>query len=230
MKAADVMVRSVITVTPDATVEEVARTLIEKHISGVPVVDRHGTLCGIVTESDLMRRSEAGTEKRRSRWVESLVSRDQLASEFVKSHARSVADVMTRDVVAAQPDTPLAEIADMLERNGIKRVPIVQNGKVVGIVSRANLLQALAATKRTEQAAATGRDDSIRDTVLAYLDKQNWARPWLLNVIVHGGVVELWGMVDSAAEKNALRVAAESVPGVRAVNDNVVVRRIVSAV
>jgi CBS domain-containing protein len=223
MKAADVMVRNVITVGPDACVQDVAHTLLTARISGVPVVGPNGELVGIVSEGDLMR-VEAGTGRRRPWWLAIFTGKEALAMEFIREHSRKVADVMTREVITAAPDTPLWKVANLLEKNAIKRVPIVEGGKVVGIVSRANLLQALASlSKRVE--LATGADDSqIRDKVLTQLNAEPWTRPLLINVIVQDGTVELWGIVDSASEKKAVRIAAEVTPGVRAVNDNLIIR------
>jgi predicted transcriptional regulator len=155
-----------------------------------------------------------------------LVGNEVLASEFVKEHARKVADVMTREVITATPETPLATIANLLEQNAIKRVPIVRDGRLVGIVSRANLLQALASQPPVAAATPTPDDASIREKVLSKLDAEPWARPAFINVIVQNGVVELWGMVESETERAAVRVAAEATPGVRSVNDNLVVRQI----
>jgi CBS-domain-containing membrane protein len=179
---------------------------------------------GIVSEGDLMRRVEAGTGRRRPWWLAILTGKDVLASEFVKEHSRKVADVMTRQVVTAAPDTPLWAVANLLEKNAIKRVPIVQDGKVVGIVSRANLLQALASFSKRMESATPEDDAKIRERVLTQLKAEPWTRPSLINVIVQDGTVELWGVVDSASEKKAVRVAAEVTPGVRAVNDNLIIR------
>jgi CBS domain-containing protein len=223
MKAADVMVTNVITVGPDATVQEVAGILLTNRISGVPVIGAGGELIGIVSEGDLMRRAEAGTGRRRPWWLSVLTGREVLAGEYVKEHSRKVADVMTPRVVTATPDTPLQDIATTLEKNGIKRVPIVKDGKVIGIVSRANLLQALASLPKNG-ADAEPSDSAIRDDVMARLQAEAWTRPSLVNVIVNEGTVELWGIVDSQTEKRAVRVAAEVTPGVRAINDNLVIR------
>jgi CBS domain-containing protein len=222
MKAADVMVTDVITVGPDASVHDVAEILLRHRISAVPVV-ADGRIVGIVSEGDLMRRAEVKTERRRARWLDYLTPKEVLAAEFVKSHARKVADVMTRAVVTADPDTPLREIASLFEKNGIKRVPIVRDDKLVGILSRANLLQALASRKGN--GAPPAPDDTvIREKVEEDLKSKPWARPLLVNVIVQDGTVDLWGMVDSEAAKQAVRVLAELTPGVRAVNDNLMVR------
>ena len=222
MKARDVMVSPVITVKPSASVREVAKTFLDRGISAVPVVDDKGKLVGIVSEGDLLHRSEAGTERQRSWWLRAFATEETLAADYVKAHARKVADVMTRKVVAAAPDTPLHEIAALLEKNSIKRVPIVKDGQLVGIVSRANLIQAVASARKGLEIPLS--DAAIRDRLLAHLQGQAWAHTSLLNVTVQGGVVDLWGITRSDAEKKAIRVAAESMPGVSAVNDNLVTR------
>ncbi len=168
-----------------------------------------------------MRRFEAGTGRRRPWWLVLLTGKEVLAAEFIKEHSRKVADVMSRAVITAAPETPLSEIANLLEKNAIKRVPIVDKGKLVGIVTRANLLQALASLS----GRATQADDAeIREKVLTQLNAEPWTRPSLINVTVQDGTVELWGIVDSTVEKKAVRVAAEVTPGVRAVNDNLIIR------
>jgi CBS-domain-containing membrane protein len=220
MKARDVMVFPVITVKPSSSVMEVATTLLERRISAVPVVDDQGKLVGIISEGDLMHRSEAGTERQRSWWLLGWTGDETLAAEYVKAHARKVADVMTPNVITATPETPLHEIAALLERNSIKRVPIVKDGQLVGIVSRANLIQAVASTRKELEIPLS--DTTIRDKLLAHLTSQEWAHTSLLNVTVSGGVVNLWGITNSDAERMAIRVAAESAPGVCDVNDNLV--------
>ena len=219
MKAADVMISNVITVTPDSDVVEVAKTLLSNRISGAPVIDKSGRLVGIVSEGDLLRRAEMGTERHRSWWLQLLTSKESLAQEFLQSHSRKVGDVMTRGVVTVAPDTPLSDVATTLEKHGIKRVPVVKDSKLVGIVSRANLLQALASMRKDVQPGKVD-DATLRDRVMANLDRQPWTWPALINVIVRDGNVELWGLVNSDTEKNAVRVAAEGVAGVKSVSDN----------
>jgi CBS domain-containing protein len=187
MRARDVMVSPVITVRPSSSVKEVATTLLERRVSAVPVVDDQGKLVGIISEGDLMHRAEAGTERQRSWWLLGWTGDETLAAEYVKAHARKVADVMTRNVITATPETPLHEIAALLERNSIKRVPIVKDGQLVGIVSRANLIQAVASTRK--ELEITLSDTTIRDKLLAHLTSQEWAHTSLLNVTVSGGVV-----------------------------------------
>lgn len=222
MKARDVMTTNVITVSPNESVQEVAELLLRHRISAVPVIDQSGKPIGIVSEGDLLRRAEVGTDRHRSWWLRLLVGNEALAAEYVKAHATKVADVMTKKVIAADPKTPLSEVATLLERHSIKRVPIVENGRLVGIVSRANLVQAFATARKRGESEITPGDAVIRENLMARLESEPWARTWLLNVIVQDGVVDLWGMVSSDAERNAIRVAAETMPAVRAVNDHLV--------
>jgi CBS domain-containing protein len=223
MKAADVMVSNVITVDPDASVQEVAQLLLRHRISAVPVVGSKGEILGIVSEGDLINRPESETERRNPWWLDALASNEGLAAEYVKYHSQNVTDVMTHDVITATPDTPVAEVAALLEKNRIKRVPIVENGRLVGIVSRANLLQGLASLK--DNAPQARPDDSaIRTNVMEKLRRERWAKPALITVTVQDGTVDLWGIVESQTERKAVHVLAEVTPGVRAVNDNLMIR------
>ena len=222
MKARDVMASPVITVKPTSTVQDVARIFIDQRISGVPVVDDAGKLVGIVTESDLLHRAEAGTERRHSRWLLGFFDDETLAAEYVKSHGRKVEDVMTRDVVTAEPDRPLHEIASLLEKKSIKRLPIVENDRLIGIVCRGNLVQAVATARKEMEFPLS--DFAIRERVLADLRAQQWSHSSSLNVTVADGVVNLWGVTNSGAERKAIHVVAESIPGVRGINDNMMLR------
>jgi len=222
MLVRDVMVAPVITVTPSTTVKEVAELFLEKRISAAPVVESQQRLVGIVSEGDLLHRVEAGTERHRSWWLKGFIGDDTLAAEYVKSHGLKVSDVMTRRVVTATPETPLHEVAALLEKNAIKRVPILENGRLVGIVSRANLIQAVATARKLLDIPLS--DTTIRERLLSHLKRQPWAHTALLNVTVNGGVVDLWGVAESAAQRKAIKVAAESTLGVNAVNDNLVIR------
>jgi CBS domain-containing protein len=224
MKAVDVMVSPVITVGPETSVTETADILLKNRISAAPVVDGSGALVGIVSEGDLMRRAEAGTERRRSWWLEMLTRNDTIAADYVKSHARKVSDIMTKSPVTVSEETPLAEIADLLEARQIKRVPVVRAGKLVGIVSRANLLQAFVSMRRQVPVEATADDRTLRLRVLKAIDDARLTRPFGLNITVKDANVDIWGVVGTAEEKQALRVAAEVTQGVKSVNDNIVLQ------
>jgi CBS domain-containing protein len=224
MQAKDIMTTPVISVSDTSTVQEVAAILLDRRISAVPVVDSSGNVVGIVSEGDLMHRAEAGTGRHRSWWLSLFADKQTLAREFVKEHSRKASDVMTRNVITAAPEAELSAIATLLEKNRIKRVPIIENGRLVGIVSRANLLHAMAALHSESKAAASVVSDStIREAILARLKEEPWSPSWV-NVTVQNGVVDIWGMASSEAEKEAARVAAEVTRGVVAVKDNIVLR------
>jgi CBS domain-containing protein len=221
MKARDVMTRNVISIAPDASVLEALRLMLQHKISGLPVVDGSGSVLGIVTEGDFLRRAETGTERKRPRWLELLLGSGPLARDYVRSHARRVDEVMTHDVETVAEDAQLGDIVTLMEKHRIKRVPVVRDGRIVGIVSRANLLRALAGVA-AEIPAGPQSDETIREGVLAELGRQSWGPRNLIDVIVRNGVVELWGAVVEPDQRNAARVAAETVPGVRAVKSHIV--------
>jgi CBS domain-containing protein len=220
MQAKDVMTQNVFTVRPDTPVAEIARLLLDRHISAVPVVDAQDRIVGIVSEGDLLRRPETGTEKRLSWWLRMLADPDTLARQYTKSHGSDAQTIMTRDVVTVSEESELADIAQLLERKRIKRVPVVRDGRLVGIVSRANLLQGLAVKKGAIGADIGFDDERIRRELLETLKHEPWASTATLNVVADGGVVHLYGLVASRAEREALRVAARSITGVRDVKDH----------
>jgi CBS domain-containing protein len=215
------MVSPVITAGENATVQDVAKTMIARRISAVPIVDKAGKLVGIITEADLMHRIETGTERPYSWWLNMLSGDRAMATDYVKSHARKVADIMTRDVTTAGPETALTDIAELFETNNIKRVPIVnQAGELVGIVSRANIIQAVASAR--PKLEITLSDAAIRQKLMQELRKQPWAHTHKLNVTVTRGIVDLWGTVESEQARKAINAVAINVPGVDAVNDHLI--------
>ena len=220
MRATDLMTTGVITVDENATVPEAAKLMATHGISAVPVVDKNDRVIGMVSEGDLLHRVETGTERRRSWWLEMVSSTNQLASDYIKSHSGKVKDVMTRDVLSVTEDTPVPDIAVLLETNRIKRVPVLRDGKLVGIVSRANLVRTLAMTISEAANEAEIDDRSIREKLLAELKAQKWAEVSPANVTVKDGVVHLWSSYLSEEEKRALVVAAENISGVRRVEDH----------
>ncbi len=222
MNAADVMTRNVVTVTPDTTVLELVSILLSRNISGVPVVDANNVLVGIVTEGDLVRRAELGTERKRGGWLAFFTATATMAQEYVRSHGTKVRDLMTPGVVAVARETPLADVADLMEERHVRRVPVVEDGKVVGIVSRANLLRAWASLP-TEATPVSADDAAIRNALLEELAHQAWSRRPENSVVVTEGVVHLWGLAATDEEKRALELAAEQVPGCKAVRNHIVV-------
>jgi CBS domain-containing protein len=216
MRARDVMTTDVVSVAPETSVADAAQIMLDRRISGVPVIDGTGRLAGMVTEGDLMRRAELVTEERP--WWRALAgSPEEEARAYVKAHGLTVRDVMTPEVVTLDEDDPLDQIAMIFEERGIKRAPVVRDGAVVGIVSRANLLQGLVAAQAGE---AGPSDKAIRSAILARIHGETGVRDRLVSVTVAGGVAHLWGNVASQAERDAVRVAAERTVGVREVRDH----------
>lgn len=219
MNAEDVMVRDIVTVRPESSVTEAIKLLSEHDTSALPVVDDDGNLVGILSEADLLERGELGHHH--PWWIETLMPASKLAEEFAKAHGKKVKEVMSTDLITAKEDTPVSEIAALLERHRIKRLPIVKNGKIVGVVSRSNLIQALASSKPALRAKKES-DRTIRLKLLDRLGKQQWTDFGSRNIIVENGVVHLWGLVGSESERKALTALAEEIPGVARVSDEMI--------
>lgn len=219
MLVRDIMTSDVVTVSPGTGVNEIARILLERRISAVPVLDPGGRIIGIVSEGDLLHRVEVGTEPH-ARWWDYLIGgADRLAGSYVKSHGRRAADVMTREVYTVADDAPLSDAATLLESRRIKRVPVVRGGRLVGMVSRSDLVRALIGAFETAKAEGPVDDATIHDRVIATLLHEPWANTERLNVVVSEGVVQLWGLVGSDDEREAYGIAAATVPGVRKVEN-----------
>lgn len=221
MNAADVMTKNVVTVARRTPIREAIRLMLDHKISGLPVLDDAGKVEGILTEGDLLRRTEIDTERRHWPWLDFLLGPGRTASEYVRSHSRSCGELMSLDVISVAPDTSLADIVHLMERQHIKRLPVVDNGVLIGIVSRPDLLAAVARALDEPQ-SAVGDDDAIRRCVLAELAKVAWAPRSGLTITVIDGVVEFDGVILDEHERDALRVAAENVPGVKGIVDRLV--------
>jgi CBS domain-containing protein len=219
MNAGDVMTRQIVSVTPKTSIQDMAQLMLKNRISGLPVIDGNGNLVGIVTEGDCLRRVETDTEPRRRRWVEFLMGPDQLSNEYVHAHGGKVSEVMTSDPVTVTEDTPLYEVVHLMEKRRIKRIPVLRGQQIVGIVSRADLLRALASTAR-EIAPSEIDDAAIRNQVLAELARQSWGPANLINVTVRDGIVDLWGVVLAGHQREAATAAAENIAGVKAVRSH----------
>jgi CBS domain-containing protein len=225
MKVGDVMTREPMSVTSQTTIVEAARLMLQHRISGLPVTAGKGEIVGVVTEGDLLRRAETGTERHRSSWLSFLVGSGRLASDYVGAHARKVGEVMTRDVAVVAPSADLAVVVGLMEKRHIKRVPVVENDKLVGIVSRADLVRALVHSLTREAKAHTHdrvADEAIRNRIVAIIDKEPWGPRFSVDVTVTAGVVDLHGTITDDRERTALIVAAEGVAGVKAVNNHLV--------
>jgi CBS domain-containing protein len=222
MKARDVMTPNVVSVGMDAPVPDIATLMLERRISAVAVVDGEGRAVGVVSEGDLIRRPELETDKPRSRWLHFLLSYDDEARDFVKTHGLSAQDVMSRPALGVTPDTPLAEIVGLMGKQRVKRVLVVDGGRLAGIVTRTDLLRALHAREALPTAGVPADDQALRETILRTLAAEEWAGNPILNVQVVNGQVELWGAVDSEDQRRAIRVAVEGIPGVLGVTEHLV--------
>jgi len=218
MRAHQIMTRPVISVTPDTTIVEAANIMLQKHVSGLPVLDATGKLVGIISEGDFIRRSEIGTQRKRGKFLKFILGPGKAASDFVLEHGHKVAEIMTPEPLTIGEDTALEEIVALMERNNVKRLPVTRADKVVGIVTRANLLQAVASLAR-EIPDPTADDDHIRNRVIDTLAKQDWC-PFGLSVVVRDGIVHLSGVITEERSRQAAVVAAENVTGVKKVHDH----------
>lgn len=219
MRAHQIMTKPVITVTPEATIVDAANVMLRNHVSGLPVVDAAGKLVGIVTEGDFLRRSEIGTQRRRSRWLSFILGPGAAANDFVVEHGRKISEVMTPDPFTVTEDVPLPDVVDLMEAKSIKRLPVMRGEKIVGILTRTNVLQAVASLGR-HVPDPTADDDHIRNRILHAMDKQDWC-PLGLNVIVRDGIVHLSGIITDVQARQAAIVAAENVEGVVKVHDHI---------
>lgn len=218
MRAHQIMTRTVVTVAPETSIREAADIMLQRHVSGLPVVDAVGKLVGIVSEGDFLRRGEIGTQRKRGRWLKYLLGSGKDATSFVHEYGRKVSEVMTRDPLTITEDTTLEEIVKMMEKNNVKRLPVMRGEALVGIVSRANLLQAVASLAR-EVPDPTADDNHIRRRIIETIERSDWC-PFGLNVIVRDGIVHLSGVITDERSRPAAIVAAENVAGVKKVHDH----------
>lgn len=222
MLARDIMTTDVVTATPTTTVGEIAATLTERRISGLPVVDSEWRVLGIVSEADLMRRSEIGTGTHRAWWVTLLDDAASLAREFVHQSGIHAADVMNRDVLTVSEDSSVYAVADLMDSHNVKRVPVLRDGRLIGIISRSDIVRLLAMRKSIGEPAKAQRSDiDIRQALAERMRQEVWANTPYISTSVHDGIVELNGFIGSDSQKQALRVLAETLPGVRGVLDRV---------
>ena len=217
MKAKDIMKTAVVSIRDDSTVEQAVNLMLENHISALPVLDSDNKLVGLISEGDLIRRMRDGGAERRSWWLEVFAGEGD-ARDYVKTRSHRVVDVMTRDLVTAEEDTPVSEIARTLETRRIKRVPVLRGERIVGIVSRADLVRALAQSKDGKLPSPATEDEPLRKAIEAAIAEVPGASVNLINLMVENGNVSIWGIADSDFVENAIRVAAENVEGVRSVD------------
>ena len=226
MRASDVMSINLCVAKPDTPINEIARQLCDRNISALPIVDGQNRVLGVVSEGDLMRRVELGTSPRRSWWLDLFSSNAALAQDYVKTHGRTAKDVMTRPAVVIEESTDLTEVARLLEMRRIKRVPVVRDGKLVGVVSRADIVRGLIVASKSWGRPRRVDDEKIRTAILAEIQRMPFASVAFINVVVDHGEVHVWGHVETPEQRSAIRVAAENVRGVGQVIDNMVEWRV----
>jgi CBS domain-containing protein len=218
MRAHQIMTRSVITVTPETSVVEAANIMLQRHISGLPVVDSAGALVGIISEGDFIRRFEINTGRKRSGFIKFILGAGREAADFVHEHAKKVGEIMTPEPLTINEDTDLEQIVELMEKNNVKRLPVTRGNELVGIVARSNLLQAVASLAH-DIPDPTADDDHIRNRIISALEKNHWC-PWGLNVVVRDGIVHLSGVITEERSRQAAIVGAENIAGVKKVHDH----------
>jgi CBS-domain-containing membrane protein len=218
MRAHQIMTRDVATIGEAASISEAATMMLDRHISGLPVVDAAGRLVGVVSESDFMRRAETGTQRRRNRWLRFFAGPGVAADEYVRAHGRKVSEIMTPDPVTVSEDASLEDLVGLMEKNSIKRLPVMHAGRMVGIVTRANLLRTVAGLAR-DIPDPTADDERLRKRIVEAISNKDWS-PLDLQVAVRDGVVHLHGLIESEAARKAAIVATENVAGVKEIRDH----------
>ena len=222
MKVSDVMTRRVVSISPETSILVAADLMLKHHISGLPVIDNHARLAGVVTEGDFLRRAEIDTERKGLKWLDALRGRADAAAEYVHSHGLAVKDIMTRNPVTVLESTTLDEAVRLMENKNIKRLPVLRDGKLVGIISRANLMRALVSIHR-KAPEPSAEDGTIRDRLLADIAKESWSSGAIVDAVVHEGIVDLWGTLAEPSQREPLVVLAKNVPGVALVEDHLIV-------
>jgi CBS domain-containing protein len=229
MKAKDIMTHCLVSIAPGAPILDAIARMISHQVSGMPVIDAKGKLVGMVTEGDFLRRAEIRTEAPRRRWLELLLGPGSPADEYARSHGHTVRDVMSREVITVGKETPLSEVVRLMEEHAIKRIPVVEDGRVAGIVSRADLVSALGQQLSRAKKVSPASDESLRRTILDQMRKQPWCPTPSLSIRVRKGVADLNGTLSAEQQRRALRVLVENIPGVKGVRDHLVLSEPASA-
>jgi CBS domain-containing protein len=218
MRAHQIMTKKVITVDTGTSIVDAAKIMLENHVSGLPVIDEKGNLVGVISQGDFIRRAEIGTQRKRGRWLKFLLGPGAVASDFVRESGHKVGEIMTLDPCTVTESATLEDVVQLMEHNNVKRLPVMRGDQLVGIVTRSNLLQAVAELAR-EVPDPTADDDHIRHHIIASIEKADWG-PFGLGVIVRNGNVHLSGIITNERSRQAAIVAAENVSGVTKVHDH----------
>ena len=219
MKVSQVMTKHVISIQLEATIVQAIKLMLNNRLSGLPVIDRRGRLVGIITEGDFLHRREISTELKRNVWLDAFFGSEQSAHDYVRAHGIKVAELMTRQPITVDEDTSLDRVVHLMERHRIKRLPVARKGKVVGIISRANLMRALASIHRSTYKTSRN-DQEIRKRIVADIDKQNWAYGADIMVLVRDGIVDLCGTLSDPSQRSALKALVREKSGVRKLYDH----------
>lgn len=219
MNVLNIMTPTVVTVPAQASIETAINLMLKYEISGLPVVGEHQELKGIVSESDFLRRAEIGTERRRNRWLGFLTGTGRLAEEYIHAHGRKVEDVMNRNPITVKETTSIEEVARLMEKHNIKRLPVVRGNNLVGMVTRANLIRAIVAHGSAIPSPAKS-DIEIQKAILDRLGKQPWAPTPLFSIDVKDGVVTVSGVIFDPQQEEALRVLIENTPGMKRIESD----------
>jgi CBS domain-containing protein len=217
MKAQDIMTVDIVTARPEMTVHDIATLMTRKHISGLPIVSKDGDVLGIISESDLIHRTELGTSDA-PRTLSLFIGDTSAAQDFAKAHGKTAHDVMSRPVVSVHCDSDLNEVAEILDRRRVKRVPVLKDGKLVGIIARSDLIRALAGVETKPVAIKLG-SGVIHQAITDALQAEAWLDTSYVNCAVKDGKVQVSGYVRTADDRNALNVLLKEIPGVESVDD-----------
>lgn len=212
MKARDIMSSPVHTIRTDTSIIDIAALMATHRISGVPVVDDEGRMIGIVSETDLLHRAETGTERKRKWWISLFLDADMRARDYIKTHGHTAADLMSRFVISVPHDASLAAVADMLDVNNLKRVPVLENGRLIGMITRGDLVRAVADAGAMSQAPQR-EPAALQKAINEQLGRQSWLNAAFVNVIVTDTTVEIWGYVPSEDQRKALLILVKEMAG-----------------
>ena len=221
MRVRDVMTKTVISVTPRTSVSEALDLMTRSHISGLPVIDDKGSLVGIVSEADFLRRSELGTEKSQGHWLASIFLPGRAAEIYARAHAKHVDQIMSADVATIEEDATLGSAVELMEKRRVKRLPVVAGNRVVGMIARADFVHALALFVRQPYEEEIVTDAEIKSHIEAEMQAQLWAPTACIDIVVNNGVVDLHGVLTDEREQNALHALVENVKGVRELHDHI---------
>ena len=219
MYVRDVMTARIIGIDPGATIAEAGALMIQNGLSALLVIDRSGELVGLLSEGDLLERYELGTERKKHSWLEVLFQPGRLTGEYLRSHSCRVEDVMTRELVTVTEVMPIVDAVTLMMENRIKRLPVMRGRRPIGVLSRSDLVRTLVKCAG-ESRSVSRTDEEIQSAIVAELRAQSWAPAALVTVNVKNGIVDLWGSITDERQREAIRVLAENVSGVKAVHDH----------